>query len=142
MRAAAALAVAVALQAGAGCGVRPVSPADCRPTRPTQQGSLLVLRAEPAESTIRAVLPGAAPATPGRPYAVRWLVDARKAGAELRFQAAREGTGQVYREVFAAAEPAGQLAQFPAELVFPDAGCWDADVFSGTALGSLTFKVA
>jgi hypothetical protein len=107
-----------------------------------QQGKLLVVQADPAESTIRAVLPGADPATAGRSYAVRWLVDARKAGAEIRIQAAREGTGQVYREVFAAAEPAGQVAQFPSELVFPAAGCWDADVFSGTALGSLTFRVA
>lgn len=127
---------------GSGCGARPVTPTDCQATSPTRQGSLLVLQADPAESSIRAVLPGPSPATAGRPYAVRWLVDARKAGGEIRIQAAREGSGQVYREVFAAAPPSGQVAQFPTELVFPAAGCWDADVFTGTALGSLTIRVA
>jgi len=119
----------------------PTSPADCRPTAPTRQGSLLVLVADPPESTIRAVLPGAEPATAGRPYRVRWLVDARKAGGELRFQAQREGTGQLYSEQVATSSVSGQLAEFQAALVFPANGCWDADVSAGTALGSLTFRV-
>jgi hypothetical protein len=135
---AAALAILATLTA---CGATPVSPADCRPTKPVQQGSLLVLQAEPAESSIRGVLPGSAPPSAGRPYAVRWLVDARKASGQLRLQAAREGSGQVYREVFASSGPSGQLAEFATELDFPAAGCWDADVFTGTALGSLTFRV-
>ena len=123
------------------CGAQPVSPADCRPTAPVQQGSLLVLVADPPESTVRAILPGAAPATAGRPYDVRWLVDARKASGELRFQAAREGSSQVYRQQFASSAASGQLAEFQAGLVFPARGCWDVDVFTGTALGSLTFRV-
>jgi len=139
---AAALAAAAALLGTTACGARPVSPADCRPTTPVLQGSLLVVAADPPESTIRAVLPGAAPATAGRPYAVRWLVDARKASGELRFQAAREGSGEVYRQQFASSAASGQLAEFQAWLVFPATGCWDADVFTGTALGSLTFRVA
>jgi hypothetical protein len=133
---------AAALLAGAACGAQPVSPADCQVTRPIHQGSLLVLPADPAESSIKAVLPGAAPPAAGRPYDVRWLVDARKAGTDIRFQAAREGTGQVYRQTFAAEAPSGQVAQFQADLVFPARGCWDADVFTGTALGSMTFSVS
>jgi hypothetical protein len=140
-RARIALAVAVALLVGTGCGARPVSPADCRPTSATRQGSLLVLVADPPESSIRAVLPAAATATAGLPYAVRWLADARKASGELRVQAAREGTSDVYRQRFAGAA-SGQLAEFQASLVFPAAGCWDADVFTGTAVGSLTLRVA
>jgi hypothetical protein len=132
---------AMVLVLAAACGAQPVSPSDCRPTAPTRQGSLLVLQADPAESSIRAVLPGAAPPAARQSYPVRWLVDARKAGGELRFQAAREGTGQVYRERVAGSPPSGQLAEFQAELVFPAAGCWDADVFTGTAQGSLTFSV-
>jgi hypothetical protein len=124
------------------CGARPVSTADCRPTAPVRQGSLMVLRADPSESTIRAVLPEAGTAAASRRYAVRWLVDARKAGGQLRFQAVREGTSQVYRQEFAGTGASGQLAEFPAELVFPASGCWDADVFTGTAVGSLTFRVA
>jgi hypothetical protein len=137
----AALLAAAVLLAGASCGARPVSPADCRATQAAHQGSLLVLRADPAESSIVAVLPGSAPPAAGRPYAVRWLVDSRKASQELRIQAAREGTSDVYRKAFSAAEPAGGQTQFPSELEFPAAGCWDADVFTGTALGSMTFRV-
>jgi hypothetical protein len=139
---AAALLAAGALLLGAACGARPVSPANCQATQPTHQGSLLVLRADPAESSIVAVLPGTATATAGKPFAVRWLVDGRKASGELRIQAAREGAGDVYRQTFAAAEPTGGLSQFPSELDFPATGCWDADVFTGTALGSMTFRVA
>ena len=125
----------------AGCGARPVSPADCRPTAPTRSGSLFTLQADPPDSTIRAVLPGPASPTAGRPYSVRWLVDARKAASEIRLQAAREGTGQVYRQAFAGSGTSGQLAEFPTNLVFPAQGCWDTDVFTGTAQGSLTFRV-
>ncbi len=132
---------AMVLLAGAACGAQPVSPSDCKPTAPTRQGSLLVLQADPAESSIRAVLPGAAPPKAGQAYSVRWLVDTRKASGELRFQGVREGTGQVYRERFAGSAATGQLAEFQAGLVFPAAGCWDADIFTGTAQGSLTFRV-
>jgi hypothetical protein len=138
----AAVLAAAALLVGGACGARPVSPADCQASKPVQQGSLLELQADPAESSIRGVLPGADPAKAGQPYAVRWLVDARKASGDLRIQAAREGSSQVYRETFAAAPATGQVTQFPTELVFPAAGCWDADVFTGTAAGSLTFRVA
>jgi hypothetical protein len=72
---------------------------------------------------------------------VRWLVDARKAAAQIRLQAAREGTGQVYRETFPSSGVSGLLAEFPADLRFPAAGCWDSDAFTGTAEGSLTFRV-
>jgi hypothetical protein len=135
----AAAAVAVAVMA---CGARPVSPSDCRPSSATRAGSLLTLRAEPSESGIRAVLPGSTPPAAGQRYAVRWLVDARKAASQLRLRAAREGTGQVYRDVFPSGGVSGSLAEFPAELVFPALGCWDADVSTGTAQGSLTFRVA
>jgi len=126
----------------AACGARPVSPSDCHPTSPTRTGSLFTLRADPPESSIRAVLPGPAPPAAGQRYAVRWLVDARKAASELKVQAAREGTRQVYRESVPASGVSGQLAEFPSDLVFPAPGCWDADVFTGTAQGSLTFRVA
>jgi hypothetical protein len=137
------LAAVLALSAGAltGCGARPVSPSQCQPTSPVSSGSLLLLPADPPESSIRGVLPGPAPAAAGRPYAVRWLVDARKAASELRVQAAREGTGQVYRLAVPSSGVSGQLAEFPSDLVFPASGCWDADVFTGTAQGSLTFRV-
>jgi hypothetical protein len=136
------LAVAAAAVAAAvlACGARPVS--DCHPTSPTRAGSLLTLQADPPESSIRAVLPGPTPPAAGQRYAVRWLVDARKAASQLRVQAAREGTGQVYRDVVPSGGVSGSLAEFPADLVFPAAGCWDADVSTGTAQGSLTFRVA
>jgi hypothetical protein len=142
--AAVALATVLAVSAGAlaGCGARPVSPTECRPTSSVRAGSLLVLPAEPPESSIRGVLPGPTPPAAGRPYAVRWLVDARKAASDLRVQAAREGTEQVYRLTVPSGGVSGQLAEFPSDLVFPASGCWDADVFTGTAQGSLTFRVA
>ena len=124
------------------CSSQPTRPADCRPTAPTHQGSLNELVADPPESSIRAVIPGTAPPAAGQPYQVRWLVDSRKASGELRFQAQREGTGQVYREQVATSSVSGLIAEFQAALVFPADGCWDADVFTGTALGSLTFRVA
>jgi hypothetical protein len=130
-----------ALLLAAACGAGPTSPADCRPTAPARQGSLLVLRADPPDSTITAVVPSPAPAQAGRPYDLRWLVDARKASSQLRVQTVREGTGEVYRATIASSGTSGQLAEFQAPLVFPHSGCWDADVFTGTALGSLTFKV-
>lgn len=132
---------AVAALLGA-CTSSPTSPANCRPTAPTHQGSLLVVVPDPAESSIRGVLPGTASPTAGRAFEVRWLVDSRKAGAELRFQAAREGTSEVYRQQFATSGTSGLLSEFQTSLVFPAQGCWDADVFTGTALGSLTFRVA
>jgi hypothetical protein len=141
IRRAIALALAAAAALVSACSAQPTSPADCRATAPVHQGSLLVLQADPPESSIRGVLPGTAPPSAGRPYSVRWLVDSRKAGGELRFQAAREGTSQVYRQQFASTTTSGLLTEFQTTLVFPASGCWDADVFTGTALGSLTFKV-
>ncbi|HYW26669.1 MAG TPA: hypothetical protein VE953_21025 [Terriglobales bacterium] len=140
-RRAIALALAAAAALLGACTSRPTSPAECRPTAPAHQGSLLVLAAAPPESSIRGILPGAAPATAGVAYQVRWLVDARKAGAELRFQSQREGTGQVYREQFGSTSVSGLIAEFQSSLVFPADGCWDTDVFTGTAQGSLTFRV-
>jgi hypothetical protein len=142
-RAAAALALAaVALALPAACSARPTSPSACPASTPTRSGSLQVLQAEPPESSIRGILESQQPATAGRPYPVRWLVDARKASTQIRFQAAREGTSEVYRQAFPGSGVSGQLAEFPSQLVFPASGCWDADVFTGTALGSLTFRVA
>lgn len=139
--AAAALALALLAALAAACGARPVSPAQCQATATTRVGSLLQVSADPAESTIRGILPGPEPPAAGRPYTVRWLVDSRKASDRLRIQAAREGTGQVYREAFEVSGRVGLQDEFVARLVFPAQGCWDADVFSGTALGSLTFRV-
>jgi len=136
---AAALAAAAALLGA--CTSQPTSPADCRPTAPTHQGSLLVLVADPPESSIRGVLAGSAPPAAGQRYEVRWLVDSRKAGGALRVIAQREGTGQVYREQVAASSVSGLIAEFQAGLLFPANGCWDADISTGTALGSLTFRV-
>jgi hypothetical protein len=136
-----ALALAAATAVLGACASQPTSPADCRATAPTHQGSLLVLVADPPESSIRGVLPGAGPPTAGRAYAVRWLVDSRKASGELRFQSAREGTDQVYRQQFGNPSTSGLLAEFQTALTFPAPGCWDTDVFTGTALGSMTFKV-
>jgi hypothetical protein len=134
------LAAAMGL-AGIGCGAQPVSPAACQATAPVRTGNLLTVSADPSESSIRGVLPGAAPAEHGQPYPVRWLVDARKASDQIRIQAAREGTGDVYRQSFPSSGTSGLLAEFPSQLVFPAPGCWDADVFTGTAVGSLTFRV-
>jgi len=123
------------------CTSQPTSPAACRPTAVTHQGSLVQLVADPPESSIRAILPSAAPPAAGQPYEVRWLVDSRKASGDLRFQAQREGTGQLYREQVATSSVSGLIAEFQAALVFPANGCWDADISTGTALGSLTFRV-
>lgn len=127
--------------AGSACGAQPVSPSACQATTPVRAGNLLTLAADPSESSIRGVLPGAAPAQHSQPYAVRWLVDARKASDQLRIQAAREGTGDVYRQTFPSSGTSGLLAEFPSQLLFPAPGCWDADVSTGTAVGSLTFRV-
>jgi hypothetical protein len=124
-----------------GCGARPVSPSACQATAPVRVGNLWTVAADPSESSIRGVLPGTTPAQYGQPYAVRWLVDARKAADQIRIQAAREGTGDVYRQAFSSSGSSGILAEFPSQLVFPAPGCWDADVFTGTAAGSLTFRV-
>ena len=140
-RAASMAGAAALLLAGAACGYQPVPPSECQSTAVTKVGRLLVLEADPTESTIRAVLPSAASPNAGQPYDVRWTVDARKAGDQIRIQAVREGAGQVYRGTFSGAASGG-ISEFQTSLVFPAAGCWDADVFTGTALGSLTFKVA
>jgi hypothetical protein len=134
------LAAVLLTASGPACGARPVSPEACEATQPVRQGSLLTLPADPPESSIRAVLPGPDPPRAGQAYPVRWLVDARKAGRQIRLQAAREGTGEVYRQT-AEGSVSGQLAEFPSQLVFPALGCWDADVFTGTAQGSMTIKV-
>lgn len=136
-----ALVLAVAAALLGACASPPTSAADCHATAPTHQGSLLVVVADPPESSIRGILPGAAPATAGLAYEVRWLVDSRKASGELRIQAAREGTDQVYREQFASSSTSGLIAEFQTDLTFPAKGCWDTDVFTGTALGSMTFRV-
>ena len=129
-------------ETGAGPEV-PSGPAQALPEPPSAVAmTATTAAADTADASIRAVLPGPAPPAAGRPYAVRWLVDARKAASDLRVQAAREGTGQVYRLSVPGGGVSGQLAEFPSDLVFPASGCWDADVFTGTAQGSLTFRVA
>jgi hypothetical protein len=136
-----ALALAVTAALLGGCASQPTSPADCRATGLTREGSLVEVVADPPDSTIRGILPGAAPPAARRPYEVRWLLDSRKAGPELRIQSAREGTGQVYRQQFGDSSRSGLIAQFQTTITFPSQGCWDTDVFTGTALGSMTFKV-
>jgi hypothetical protein len=138
---AALVALAAAAAIVGACTSQPTSPADCRPTGVTHQGSLAQLVADPPESSIRAILPGSTPPAAGQTYQVRWLVDSRKAGGDLKFLAQREGTGQLYREQVAASSVSGLIAEFQAGLVFPAKGCWDADISTGTALGSLTFRV-
>jgi hypothetical protein len=136
------VALAAAMTLLGACSAQPTSPADCRPTALTHEGSLAELVADPPESSIRAILPGTAPPAPGQPYRVRWLVDSRKAGGDMKFLAQREGTGQLYREQVATSSVSGLIAEFQSALVFPANGCWDADISTGTALGSLTFRVA
>jgi hypothetical protein len=124
------------------CGAEvPVSPAACAATRPQRAGSLLKLTASPAESDISGLVSGSITAVAGRPLAVRWLVDARKASDTLQIQAVREGTRQVYRESVLSSGVVGGEREFPSTLVFPAPGCWDTDLVSGTADGVVTFKV-
>src|SRR5205823_12433272 len=83
---------ALLLPLAAACGGNasaPVSPADCRPTVAHQAGSTLAVDIDPAESTIRGLLADGATATAGRPFAIRWVMDSRKAGTEMRMRAIR-----------------------------------------------------
>ncbi|HZV50894.1 MAG TPA: hypothetical protein VFD49_14135 [Candidatus Dormibacteraeota bacterium] len=134
--------VALAVWVMVACGAEsPISPAACAATRPQRTGSLLKLVASPAESDISGLVSGSVTATAGRPLAVRWLVDLRKASDVLQVQAVREGTRQVYRESVPSGGVVGTEREFPSRLVFPAPGCWDTELISGTADGTVVFKV-
>jgi hypothetical protein len=131
------------LPLAAACGGRaslPVDPADCQATAPHRVGSTLALDIVPPDSTIRGLLLDGATATAGRPFPVRWVMDARRAGTEMRMRAVRQGTDQVV-DLAWRGTTSGQLVEFPAQITFPAAGCWAADISSGTAGGEVVLRV-
>src|ERR1700730_11109263 len=131
--------VPLLLTLAAACGGQassPVSPGDCRVTATHRVGSTLSVDVDPADSSIRGLLLQGATATAGKPFSVRWVMDARKAGREMRMRAIRQGTNQVIDLIWSGTT-SGQLAEFPASITFPAAGCWSADLSSGTAGGEV-----
>jgi hypothetical protein len=137
--------VPLLLMLAAACGggqasSSPVSPADCRVTATHKVGSALSVDVDPADSSIRGLLPQGATATAGKPFSVRWVMDARKAGREMRMRAIRQGTNQVIDLIWSGTT-SGQLAEFPPSITFPAAGCWSADLSSGTAGGEVVLRV-
>jgi hypothetical protein len=131
------------LPLSAGCGGQAssaVGPADCQATALHKVGSTPAVDVVPPDSTIRGLLVDGPTATAGKPFGVRWVMDARKAGPEMRMRAIREGTNQTLEEAWRGTT-AGQLAQFPARITFPRAGCWSADVSSGTGGGEVVLRV-
>jgi hypothetical protein len=94
----------------------------------------------PSDSTIRGLLLEGATATAGKPFSVRWVMDARKAGPDMRMRAIRQGTNQVIDRTWGGTT-SGQLAEFPAGITFPAAGCWAADLSSGTGGGEVVLRV-
>jgi hypothetical protein len=94
----------------------------------------------PSDSTIRGLLPDGPTATAGKPFPVRWIMDARKAGPEMRMRATREGANEILDRTWRGTT-SGQLAEFGAQITFPHAGCWDADVSSGTGGGEVILRV-
>jgi hypothetical protein len=135
------LALAAALLAACGgqAPARPVSPAACQATAAHRVGSLQAIDADPAESTIRGLLDDGPTATAGRPISVRWVMDARKAGKQLHMRAIREGTNQIIGATWTSSS-SGVQAVFPAQITFPAAGCWAADLSSGTADGEVVIR--
>jgi hypothetical protein len=118
----------------------PVSPADCQVTAAHRVGSTLAVDTLPSDSSIRGLLLQGATASAGKPFSVRWVMDARKAGKEMRMRAIREGTNQVIDLIWSGTT-SGQLAEFPTRITFPAAGCWSADLSSGTAGGEVVLRV-
>jgi hypothetical protein len=134
-----ALALALLAACGAQAPARPVSPAACQATAAHRVGSLQAIDADPAESTIRGLLDDGPTATAGRPFSLRWVMDARKAGKQLHMRAIREGTDQVIGATWTGSS-SGDQAIFPARITFPAAGCWAADLSSGTADGEVVLR--
>jgi hypothetical protein len=118
----------------------PVAPAGCQATAAHQFGSTLAVDVVPSDSTIRGLLVDGATATARKPFGVRWVMDARKAGTEMRMRAIREGTNQTI-DLRWRGTTSGQLAEFPARITFPAAGCWAADLSSGTGGGEVVMRV-
>lgn len=139
----AALAAApLALSACGGAPNSPVSLSACQATAPEKVGTgTLALAAVPEDSSIRALVATSPAPRAGQPYAVRWVVDDRKAGRYILIVAVRQGTNQALRETVAGTV-SGRLAEFPSELTFPVAGCWDVDAATGTAAGDVILRVA
>jgi hypothetical protein len=135
--------VAVLMPLAAGCGgsaSSPVAPRDCQATAAHQVGSTLSVDVVPADSTIRGLLSDGATATAGKPFPVRWVMDARRAGTEMRMRAIREGTNQIL-DLTWHGNTSGELAEFPSRITFPAAGCWAADLSSGTGGGEVVLRV-
>jgi hypothetical protein len=130
----------LAAACGGGQASSPVSPADCQVTASHRVGSTLAVDVDPADSSIRGLLLQGATATAGKPFSVRWVMDARKAGREMRMRAIRQGTNQVIDLIWSGTT-SGQLAEFPARITFPAPGCWSADLSSGTAGGEVVLRV-
>jgi hypothetical protein len=128
----------------AACGQGPassaVSPANCQATAPHKVGATLAVDVDPTDSTISGLLLDGPTATAGKPFPVRWVMDARKAGPEMRMRAIRQGTNQVL-DLTWTGRTSGGLAEFPAQITFPAAGCWAADLSSGTGGGDVVLRV-
>lgn len=79
----------------------------------------------------------------GRPAAMTWLIDERRAGSELRLLGVRgeNAADVVAAGPFPSSGASTSNVRFDSTITLPRAGCWDITASSGTARADLVVKV-
>lgn len=122
-------------------GCAPGRPTPCQPTQITRVGQVPSVQASPQTTSIVGVLSDGHPPRAGEPSHIRWLVDARRGGTELRIVAGNQDTNQSFQLEVPRSRTTGILDVYDSTLRFPQRGCWDVEAATGPAQATVTFDV-
>jgi hypothetical protein len=120
------------------CGPAPIR---CQPTPIQQAGKIPSVQASPQIAAVAGLLTDGHPPEAGRPAHIRWLVDSRRAGNDLRILAGRQNANQSFQVVTPVSRVSGLRTEFDSTLVFPQAGCWLVHAKTGSTDATVTFDV-
>ena len=122
-----------------GCGGNP--PPVCTPTAIQRSGQVPSVQASPEVASITGLLVNGETVTAGKSTEVRWLVDSRRAGPQLRIVANLTDTNTSFQRDFPTARKSGIRTEYDTALTFSQPGCWQLAVSTGSTSGSLSLQV-
>jgi hypothetical protein len=136
------LSILAAAACGSGPSVTAATPGPCSPTR-VETSTAQERTASPGPGIVT-VLRYGGELRAGERAPMGWLIDDRRAGAELRLLGMRleNAADLVQAGPFPSTGSSTSNVHFESSIAFPRAGCWDLSISSGTAKGDLVLKVA
>jgi type IV pilus biogenesis protein CpaD/CtpE len=124
----------------AACGSKP--PPVCQASPVQRSGQVPSVRASPEVADITGLLTSGESIQAGRAAQVRWLVDSRRAGPQLKIVANLTDTSTSFQQQVQTARRSGIRTEYDSTLTFSRPGCWQLAVSTGPTSGSLALQVA